>query len=247
MTTKQQASEWFGPWQGVRWGGSILIFAAGFAVLMSQASTPYKAPDERAARALRTEVAVGVWRPKEQTLRPVAGMAHAPQRRNAPVRRQPPRPVPQPQPTPIKKEAPPAPQAVVHVVKDGEHLWGIAADYLGAGWRWEQIAAANPNVDPDRMREGTTLVIPGARPKEGSRPAAANSRELAGGADRERQQPTTPPKVRFHVVKDGETLSEIAAFYYDDNDWNRIRKANRLKDPKDLRTGARLVIPPERS
>jgi nucleoid-associated protein YgaU len=51
---------------------------------------------------------------------------------------------------------------------------------------------------------------------------------------------------RIHIVQPGETLYSITAKYYGDGrQWRRILVANRnrLADPKDLRTGMKLIIP----
>ncbi|MEM7166345.1 MAG: LysM peptidoglycan-binding domain-containing protein [Planctomycetota bacterium] len=222
----------FGPWQGLRWGGSILIFVVGLFVLLSQRGSRIETPPRARLNPLRTESVTGTWRPRARSLRPQRGLA---QRERRPAVR-PPAPIVRSD-RPSKPVPPrPSPKRVVHTVKDGESLWVIARKRLGAGWRWQEIAAANPDVDPDRMREGTQLTIP-----------------TTGGGGAESDGPSgpqpqaAPVAVRFHVVGDGETLSEIAARYYSDNDWTRIGRANGLSDPKKLRTGARLVIPPERS
>lgn len=48
-----------------------------------------------------------------------------------------------------------------HVVASGESLWIIAADRLGDGTRWREIAALNPAIDPERLRVGDVLELPG--------------------------------------------------------------------------------------
>ena len=51
---------------------------------------------------------------------------------------------------------------------------------------------------------------------------------------------------RFHVVRSGETLSEIAKQYYGSaQKWHKIVKANQdlLKDPDHIQPGMRLTIP----
>lgn len=51
---------------------------------------------------------------------------------------------------------------------------------------------------------------------------------------------------RVHIVQPGETLYSITTKYYGDGrQWRRILVANRnrLADPKDLRTGMKLIIP----
>jgi len=59
----------------------------------------------------------------------------------------------------------------------------------------------------------------------------------------------TPGKIktrRFHIVRKGETLSDISYRYYGSaNKWNKILEANRirLKDTSKLRPGTKLTIP----
>jgi len=51
---------------------------------------------------------------------------------------------------------------------------------------------------------------------------------------------------RFHIVRKGETLSEISRKYYDSaNKWQKILEANRqiIKDVNKLRPGIKLIIP----
>ncbi len=59
----------------------------------------------------------------------------------------------------------------------------------------------------------------------------------------ERARPAVP---RIHVVRKGETLSEISYRYYGTvTEWQKILSANRtvIKDVKNLRPGMRLIIP----
>ena len=51
---------------------------------------------------------------------------------------------------------------------------------------------------------------------------------------------------KFHIVRAGETLSNISLKYYGSaNKWQKIYNANRkaIKDPRKLRPGTRLIIP----
>ena len=51
---------------------------------------------------------------------------------------------------------------------------------------------------------------------------------------------------KFHIVRKGETLSEISRKYYDSaNKWQKILDANRqiIKDANKLRPGTKLIIP----
>ncbi|MEW5868206.1 MAG: LysM peptidoglycan-binding domain-containing protein [Chloroflexota bacterium] len=55
----------------------------------------------------------------------------------------------------------------------------------------------------------------------------------------------SPDHTRDHVVRQGETLSRIAAQVYDDpKEWRRIADANELDDPLALQPGMILEIPP---
>ena len=59
----------------------------------------------------------------------------------------------------------------------------------------------------------------------------------------------TPEKIktrRFHIVRKGETLSDISYRYYGSaNKWKKILEANRfrLKDASKLKPGTKLTIP----
>ncbi len=51
---------------------------------------------------------------------------------------------------------------------------------------------------------------------------------------------------KFHIVRKGETLSNISYKYYGSaGKWQKILNANRkaIKDPRKLRPGTRLIIP----
>jgi nucleoid-associated protein YgaU len=61
-----------------------------------------------------------------------------------------------------------------------------------------------------------------------------------------RERPEKIEKSKFHVVRNGETLSNISYKYYGSaNKWQKIYNANRkaIKDPHKLRPGTRLIIP----
>lgn len=54
------------------------------------------------------------------------------------------------------------------------------------------------------------------------------------------------PAARKHTVKRGETLAKIAARYYGNaNLWRKIATANKVRDPRKVKIGQRLTIPPK--
>jgi nucleoid-associated protein YgaU len=48
----------------------------------------------------------------------------------------------------------------VYVVKKGDTLWRIATAVYGDGKRHKDIAAANPGIDPNKLKPGQKLVMP---------------------------------------------------------------------------------------
>lgn len=76
------------------------------------------------------------------------------------------------EPAPVApRAAPPAPRAghrkaarrsVYHIVRSGDTLIGIATKYYGQGWRWTEIARANPQAAADswKLKVGAKLLIP---------------------------------------------------------------------------------------
>ena len=81
----------------------------------------------------------------------------------------------------------PAPVVVTHTVKHGETLWSIAVEHLGAGTRYREIVALNPDLLPNGgafIKAGWVLTLPA---------------------------PTTPqPTGGTYTVHRGDTLSAIA-------------------------------------
>ena len=65
-------------------------------------------------------------------------------------------------PTPPPQSAPntTADQTCSHVIADGETLAQIAARHLGAASRWQEIVAANPDLDPVGLAIGRSIMLP---------------------------------------------------------------------------------------
>jgi LysM repeat protein len=101
---------------------------------------------------------------------------------------------------------------VEHVVAWGETISIIAARY---GVTVEDIVAANNLTDPDLIRAGDVLIIPGA------------------------SAPTAEPGV--HIVRQGETLQSIASMY--GTTAEAIALANGIINQNYIWVGQRLIIP----
>jgi nucleoid-associated protein YgaU len=128
---------------------------------------------------------------------------------------------------------PPVVAAREHVVRSGDRLATIAKRYLGDAGRWKAIAAANPGVDPARLRVGQKLVIPDAA-GAGADPVAADSTPPA--ADR---RPT-------YVVKKGDTLTSIAQRELRNGAaWRKLYDMNKhvVKNANRLPVGVTLTLP----
>jgi nucleoid-associated protein YgaU len=131
------------------------------------------------------------------------------------------------------------PGFVDYTVREGDSMWTIADHWLGDASRWGAIADANPAIDPERLRVGQRIRIPGAdAPVAGPKlntPARVPAAGQAAGAS-------------FHTVRSGDTLSRIAQSHYRDaSKWKAIYDANRTAigwDPDRLEVGMRLRLPP---
>lgn len=108
--------------------------------------------------------------------------------------------------------------AATYTVRPGDTLSHIAGDH---GVTVDELARANGLADPDLIRVGAVLNIPGA--------------EGAGGE----QTPSAGPS-RAHVVQPGESLSRIAARY--GVSVADLVTANGISDPNRVLAGARLRI-----
>lgn len=104
---------------------------------------------------------------------------------------------------------------VEHVVQPGETLGTIAEDF---GISAAELARANNIANPNLLREGQVLAVPGIDPLELAR-----------------------RRGQTHLVQSGESLSQIAVQYGTTID--AIMSLNGLDNPNELRVGQELVIP----
>jgi len=172
------------------------------------------------------------------------------------VTKLPPPPAPKkPAAAPAVPEAGATPSAapVVHVVKRGEFLSGISKKY---NVKMSAIVAANPGLNPDRIRIGQKLNIPGsaaapkAAPKSNVMLASAPAKDASHAA----ANTTAPVKVKpafkpykgptkEYVVKSGDSLGKIALA--SGISIRALKEMNGLtKDT--VRPGQKLKIPAEK-
>jgi nucleoid-associated protein YgaU len=134
-------------------------------------------------------------------------------------------------------------------VTAGERLWDLAADEYGDGKYWRAIAAANPNINPDRLLVGQELTLPprarvlaGATSPPARDTARTTSEPLATGT----ADGATPGSgnVRRYTVLAGDSLVKIADAEYGDKElWRAIAAANPGINPDRLLVGQTINVP----
>lgn len=113
-----------------------------------------------------------------------------------------------------------------HTVEWGETLSGIASRL---GVPVGDLAAANGITDPDYIRAGQTLQVPGAAPAS---PAVELVSASTGGV----------PGGAIHAVAVGENLASIARRY--DTTVAELVRLNNIADPNYVRAGSTIVVSP---
>lgn len=160
-------------------------------------------------------------------------------------------PAPPPTQQPRADRAPDQPIAgATHTVEEGETLWAIAERYYGDGALYRRIEEANAGRlgKGGSLYVGAKLVIPGAT-RQPVKQAATPAR------DEPARNAFTPTKTgatgkagaeRFHVVRKGETLGDIARSELGSaKRWPEIVKLNKaaIRDPDNVPAGLRLRLP----
>jgi len=109
-----------------------------------------------------------------------------------------------------------APKVRKHIVQEGETLFLIGKQY---GVNEEEMKKANPGIDAKNLEIGSTVNIP------------IDAREPGNAT----------PKIRKHIVQEGETLFLIGKQYGVNEE--EMKKANPGIDPKNLEIGSTVNIP----
>ncbi|MFW6335570.1 MAG: LysM peptidoglycan-binding domain-containing protein [Phycisphaeraceae bacterium] len=121
-----------------------------------------------------------------------------------------------------------------YVIEPGDTLEGIAIKLYGDAVYWDEIAQANPLVDPRKLRVGQEIRLP--------------SEAAIEGKDKDETQIEAPGEVVRYTVRPGDTLSTIARAYYGQaSRWRYLYNVNRDTigaNPNALQAGDVLEIPP---
>lgn len=134
------------------------------------------------------------------------------------------------------KTTPVATQTGTWVVKRGETLSGIASKAMGSAKAWPKIAAANPNVDPNRLMVGAKLVIPTR--DQTVTPKTTPKRNT------DKTSKTTPKAGGTYTIRSGDVLSRVAQRELGSaKRWPEIVKLNPGLNPDRLIVGKRIQLP----
>jgi len=120
-----------------------------------------------------------------------------------------------------------------YTIKKGDTLSKIAARIYGRAHLYTIIKDANPHIIPNEMMPGQKIIIPKYTPKVKTSPAALPE-----------DKNTFPEGVMVYTVKRGDTLSTISKkFYGTSTKWQKIMKANSIRDEYNVPAGKKIIIP----
>jgi LysM repeat protein len=125
---------------------------------------------------------------------------------------------------PVAMTPPPEAAGSEYVVIKGDSLWKIAKKN---GVTVKAIEAANPNIDPAKLKVGQKLSIPGATSAGGSATDMTGSASAGNGDE-------------IYIVKSGDTLSKIAK--RNGVTVKAVESANGLSTTR-IKVGEKLKIP----
>jgi len=152
---------------------------------------------------------------------------------------------------PVEPAAPVAATST-YTVASGDTLGGIAKKTYGRETAWTAIRDANPGINPNNLKVGTTLKLPAVDQLPAGEQVAA-----AGKSTRSATRGSTAPAKkgatkstgrtgRRYTVKNGDTLWKIAKAEYGTAtkaNVDRIREANSIGSDGSLKAGQSLTIP----
>ncbi len=138
-----------------------------------------------------------------------------------------------------------------YAVRAGDTLSEIAQRELGSSRRWQELVAANPGLDPAKLRVGKTIQIPGAKTGAGTQVAALSKKDAGSRAASESSKgttstatPQTSGTAKTWKVGKGENLWRIAENALGDGKrWGEIARLNPKVDPDKLVRGQTRLLP----
>ena len=128
-----------------------------------------------------------------------------------------------------------------YTVVAGDSLYTISERALGSSKHVNKIIAANPGINPSRLKVGQKIKLPDV---SGTTPAATASSVTPLVSAR----PVATSSVKTYKVQPGDTLRKISAKVYDGDStkWEKLYNANRTligSNPSNLRAGSVLQVP----
>lgn len=157
----------------------------------------------------------------------------------------------QPAESPLPIVTPPVlSSTTTYTIQSGDSLALIAKRQLGAESRWTEIQAANPGLDPKRLRLGATIQLPaGAAVQAPPKTAIVNTPQKATSTAKPKSTPSPKTEVaksgsRPYTIKKGDLLRSIARTQLgNENRWKDIQALNPGLDPTKLVVGATIRLP----
>lgn len=133
---------------------------------------------------------------------------------------------------------------IMHTVKSGETISSLADKYYGDYRKFHIIARYNEIVDATRLKVGQQIKVPVIK----GMPIIADIQDIRteGGAPTNLMSEDVVVVKRYvlHVVKPGESLSQIAGVYYGDfKKYNVIAEFNGLASATAISVGQELKVP----
>jgi nucleoid-associated protein YgaU len=126
-----------------------------------------------------------------------------------------------------------------YTIERGDTLSSIARAHYGDDRLWTRISAANPGIDPQRLKIGETITIPPREPAAAATPTTAAAQPTPA--------PTPGAAGPTYVIEHGDTLISIARNILGSGArWREIYELNRdrIADPNIVKVGVELRMPP---
>jgi len=134
-----------------------------------------------------------------------------------------------------------------YTVKKGDTLGKIAKTCLGSTSKWQKIAKANPNINPNRLKVGDVLVIPGAVKEtksvytDNSYSASAPSLNINQTSEREI---SAQPWQMAAAAQPSTPANNMGNAGYNQYGYNQVEAPTVVSDPSFDPNTAPLVAPP---